>query len=126
MKLRLIPFLLFALLALPLAAQSYDKQWQQVDRLVNNDDQPKQALALVRQIHQRALSEKNDAQLLRSAAAWVQLSGILSPDSAALAVQQMEQIAQDETRAVEHALWCATLGQLLIKESGDTAKVSRG
>ena len=126
MKIRLIPFLLFALLALPLAAQSYDKQWQQVDRLVNKDDQPKQALALVRQIHQRALSEKNDAQLLRSAAAWVQLTGILSPDSAALAVQQMEQIAQGETRAVEHALWCATLGQLLIKETGDTAKVSRG
>ena len=126
MKLRLIPFLLFALLALPLAAQSYDKQWQQVDRLVNDADQPQQALALVRQIHQRALSEKNDSQLLRSAAAWVQLSGILSPDTAALALQQMEQIAQGETRAIEHALWCATLGQLLIKETGDTAKVSRG
>ena len=126
MKLRLIPFLLSALLAFPLAAQSYDKQWQQVDRLVSDDDRPQQALALVRQIHQRALAEKNEAQLLRSAAAWVQLTRILSPDSAALAVQQMEQIAQGETRAVERALWCATLGQLLVQQTGDTATVGRG
>lgn len=126
MKIRLIPFLLLVLLTLPLAAQSYEKQWQQVDLLVTKDDQPKQALAMVRQIHQRALAEKNHAQLLRSAAAWVQLTTILSPDSGALAVQQMEQIAQGETRAVEHALWCATLGQLLIKHTGDTATVGRG
>lgn len=126
MKIRLISFILSALLALPLAAQSYDKQWAEADRLVNDADRPQQALALVRQIHQRALTEKNHAQLLRSAAAWVQLTTILSPDSGALAVQQMEQIAQGETRAVEHALWCATLGQLLIKHTGDTATVGRG
>lgn len=126
MKIRLISFLLLALLALSLAAQSYDKQWQQVDVLINNDDRPQKALSLVRKIHQRALTEKNHAQLLRSAAAWVQLTTILSPDSGALAVQQMEQIAQSETRAVEHALWCATLGQLLVQHRGDTATVGRG
>ena len=126
MKIRLISFILSALLAFPLAAQSYDKQWQQVDLLINKDDRPQEALTLVRQIHQRALAEKNHAQLLRSAAAWVQLTTILSPDSGALAVQQMEQIAQSETRAVEHALWCATLGQLLVQHTGDTATVGRG
>lgn len=113
-------FLLLALLlpALTLSAQSYESLWKQVEGEIEKD-LPQSALKILKTLQNKAVREKNDAQLLRAMFVGFQLHEDIAPDSGRVVVAQMEQAYARERRPVERALWQSALGQFYL------AKVQR-
>lgn len=122
---------LFASLALSLSssAQSYETLWKQVEAN-SQKDLPKSALEIVEQIRDKAVAEKNDAQLLRASLMSHVYGNEISPDSGKTYYVQMEAALERETRLVEKALWHSALAQAAPRASyfeedydGDQQKV---
>lgn len=107
----IITFFLGLLLPATSVAQSYDELWEQTRKAAGND-LPASALENVRQIRQKAVAEKNDAQLLKAVLMERIYGGEISPDSATAVVGQMEQALSEETRPVVKALWHSALAQV--------------
>ncbi len=92
------------------SGQSYSKLWQTVNNYTR-DDLPQSALESVEQIRQKALSEKNDAQLMRALLMQRLLGAELSPDTAQTYLERMKQALAAEERPVMKALWHSALAQ---------------
>lgn len=119
--------LLVSLVGFTASAQTYKALWSQAETAATKDGKPKTALATVRTIHEKALSEGNDAELLRAATAEVQLLSYLSPDSVRHSLQSLREAAEREQRPAVRALWHSTLGRLHVEaDRSDTALVNRG
>lgn len=125
-------FLFFITMAgfLSATAQTYDRQWEAVERAVDND-LPKTALKHVRAIRQRATRDHNTAQLLRSLLTEAVMQQEVAPDSGKTTLPLIEAEMARETRPVEHALWQYALGRLLMAQyqsmtASDTATLRRG
>jgi len=123
---------LMSLMPLLANAQSYSKMWAQVEDF-QKKDQPKSALESLSRIEKKALSEKNDAQLLRCVLTERLLKYDIAPDSGRAVVQRMEQALEAETRPVARAMWQSALGQVLLNtgrrtwhQAADTAALERG
>ena len=115
---------------LPIAAQTYERQWQAVETAADND-LPKTALKHVRDIRTRATRDKNAPQLLRALLTEAVMQQEIAPDSGKKALPLIETAMTQETRPVEHALWQYALGRLLLMQNrsdydGDTLDRHRG
>ena len=115
---------------LPIAAQTYERQWQAVETAADND-LPKTALKHVRDIRTRATRDKNAPQLLRALLTEAVMQQEIAPDSGKEALPLIETAMTQETRPVEHALWQYALGRLLLMQNrsdydGDTLDRHRG
>lgn len=107
--------------------QSYSRLWKDTQAAIN-DDHPKTALLSVDRIVDKATHEGQEAQLLRATLVRLQLQNDIAPDSARAMRLRLEHIADNDTAkgpAVQ-ALWCSAVGQLCLKQWGDTAAISRG
>lgn len=91
-------------------AQSYDKLWQEAKAHVDND-LPKSAIEVVNKIQQKAVTEGNDAQLLRAMLTQRMLGAELSADSVAPWLQRMEVALAAETKPAMQALWHVALAK---------------
>lgn len=91
-------------------AQSYDKLWQEAKAHVDND-LPKSAIEVVNKIQQKAVTEGNDAQLLRVMLTQRMLGAELSADSVAPWLQRMEAALAAETKPAMQALWHVALAK---------------
>lgn len=89
----------------------YPSMWNRVAEAFNND-LPKSALVVVREIRDHALTEDNQPQLLRALATEFTISHEVSPDSDAVTLHRVEEILEREQRPVEKALWQYVLGKL--------------
>lgn len=105
--------LMFAVLSAVcgMKAQSYDELWKQAGDAAKKD-LPKTALGHVRKIHEKAMAEGNDAQLLRAALMYNVYGGEISPDTSAVCVERMESARSAESRTVVKALWDCALAQV--------------
>lgn len=92
------------------SAQSYDKLWQEAKAHVDND-LPKSAIEVVNKIQQKAVTEGNDAQLLRVMLTQRMLGAELSADSVAPWLQRMEVALAAETKPAMQALWHVALAK---------------
>lgn len=92
------------------SAQSYDKLWQEAKAHVDND-LPKSAIEVVNKIQQKAVTEGNDAQLLRAMLTQRMLGAELSADSVAPWLQRMEVALAAETKPAMQALWHVALAK---------------
>lgn len=86
---RILTFLLCLLAVVTASAQTFDALWKKAEAAIASDH-PQSALKQVGQIHQKAIGERNDAQLLRAILVRLQLKGEISPDSAAVHTALME------------------------------------
>lgn len=93
------------------SAQTYDKLWEKAQSDISKD-LPQQALLSVMRIHHKAVSEHNDAQLLRAELMQLALKGEVSTDSVDVLVGRMERALQQESRPVMQALWHSALAQV--------------
>ncbi|MBR1733311.1 MAG: hypothetical protein IJ729_06210 [Alloprevotella sp.] len=119
------------------SAQSYEELWKKVDAEIQKD-LPKSALKALKNIQDKAMREKNDAQLLRAMLIGFQLHEDIAPDSGRVVVSQMEAAYAQEKRPVIRTLWQSALGQFYLAKSAprylyryeripiDTAARSRG
>ena len=119
-------------IGLSAAAQSYDALWKKL-QAASRDDLPKTALSFAQQLQQKALAEKNDAQLLRAELSVLQLQGEMAPDSATAVISRMEAALAAEQRPVVRALWHSALAQVYharrytygLRARRDTAAVNK-
>lgn len=93
-----------------ISAQSYDKLWEQVQRDAEKD-LPQSALNGVEQIRLKATTENNATQLLRALLMLRIYGGQVSPDSAQVYVNDIEQMLAQEQQPVMKALQHAALAQ---------------
>lgn len=125
---RILTFLLCLLAVVTASAQTFDALWKKAEAAIASDH-PQSALKQVGQIHQKAIGERNEAQLLRAILVRLQLKGEISPDSAAVHTALMEQALRAETDPVVKALWHSALAQVYTQRASrswprDTAAVS--
>ena len=111
------------------SAQTYDKLWEKAQSDIRKD-LPQQALQSVMRIHAKAVSERNDAQLLRAELMQLALKEEVCPDSAEVLIHRMENALKQETRPVVQALWHSALAQIYEQRNNsiwntDTASVSQ-
>lgn len=104
---------------------SYETLWKQAEAAISKD-LPKSALAAIQQILDRAAAEGNDAQLLAATLVSYQLNDEVAPDSGAVHLAQLESAAAREQRPAVKALWQCAVGQVLLRQYGDTACQRRG
>lgn len=103
--------LVFQLFALTASAQSYTRLWQQVED-ASVKDLPKQALTYVKSIHEKAIRENDDVQLLKSHLALIQYNYEINTDSLLPFVQRMEEALEREKRPLQRSLWHSALAQI--------------
>ena len=82
-----------------ISAQSYDKLWEQVQRDAEKD-LPQSALNGVEQIRLKATTENNATQLLRALLMLRIYGGQVSPDSAQVYVNDIEQMLAQDRKSV--------------------------
>ena len=92
-------------------ADRYTEMWNRAAKAFN-DDLPKSALNIVREIRETALAKDNQPQLLRAMATECTISHEICPDSDAVALRRAEEIMRREQRPVEKALWQYVMGTL--------------
>lgn len=93
------------------AEGSYTEMWNRAAKAFN-DDLPKSALNIVREISSKALADDNQPQLLRAMATECTISHEISPDSDAVTLRRAEEIMKREQRPAEKALWQYVVGKL--------------
>lgn len=97
-------------------AQSYEQLWKKTQEAAERD-LPATALENVRQVRQKALAEKNDAQLLRAVLMERIYGGEISPDSAKAIEGQMEAALAGENRPVALGMWHSALAHVFNPSS---------
>lgn len=107
----LISVLAYLLFIGSATAQSYDHLWKKV-QAASQDDLPQTALSYTRQIRNKALTEGNDAQLLKAVLMERVCHAEISPDSAKACTRRMEQALAGEHRPVQQALWHTALSRI--------------
>ena len=90
-------------------AQSYEKQWKQVEKAWENG-QPEQTWQLAQGIYDRAKKEKNTAQLLKAYLAMMQSRQEIAPDSFYQHIHELEQWCAGATEPVEASMLHLVLG----------------
>ena len=111
---------LTSLISLPTYAQSYSKLWKQAETAIRND-LPQSALTAVNTVYQKALTDGNDAQLLRASLMQRLLWNDIAPDSGKVVLKQMEAAYASEKRPIERAMWASALAQVHATFRNDTA-----
>lgn len=101
-------------IALSATAQDYNSLWKQAEAEARND-LPKSAIEIVKTIHDKALEEKNTAELLRSMLMLRTYSNEFSPDSAQVYTDNMEALLKNEKDPIIKALLHSALAQCYIK-----------
>lgn len=91
--------------------KSYKRLWTEVVWAFN-DDLPKSALNIVKQIRQKAEAEQNHPQLLRSLCTEMTIAHEISSDSDSIVIHRIESAMELEKRPAERALWQHALGRL--------------
>lgn len=125
---KILSFLFLFTFSMSIVAQSYDQLWTKASKAAQAD-LPKSALALIQQIQQKAIAEKNDAQLLKSSLAAMACGVEIAPDSVNQYIRQMEQALAVEKRPLEQALWHSALAQVYaaydseLREKGMPASI---
>lgn len=112
MKLKAILSAAVAMTAMEASAQNYDVLWKQVDKFILSD-LPKSALGALRQIRQKARTEKNEAQLLRTYLVERNQRYEISADSARTTLAEIRTITGRQKDPLTAALWNNALGHLL-------------
>lgn len=110
-------------------AQSYDRLWKKADEATAND-LPKSALLIANKVYDKAVAEHNDAQLLKAVLMQRIYQCDISPDSAEVCIQRMEQALACEQRPVVQALWHTALARIYadgvsLYDDSQSAKTSR-
>ncbi|MBR2862375.1 MAG: hypothetical protein IKB97_02285 [Bacteroidaceae bacterium] len=103
-------FLFMTLIMSILHACKEPYQWLEVEDAIHSD-KPKTALRLLEKMEQRAVAEKNGAQLLRIRHTMYDCLCEISPDSAFSAMQRMEELCSKEEDPVLKALWHVSLAE---------------
>lgn len=84
---------------------SYDRSWEKVESFIN-DDTPRSAIKEAEKIYKRAASEKNFPQLTRAGLTLMAMRHDISPDSAVVDVEQLEQLVKErEAKAATPRDW---------------------
>lgn len=107
---KIMLLMLCLLTSVAVSAQNYETLWKSVKEHQYND-LPKSALEVLVKIRNKAISEGNDAQLLKAALVMRQMHEDISTDSGKVALARMEEALARETRPVQRALWQSALGQ---------------
>ncbi len=97
-------------------AQSYNSLWKEV-RNYTKDDLPKSALKSVDKIISQAHKKGDGGQLIAALLARRQLSGQISPDSAAVMIPAIERYLSGEQRPEMKSLYHVVLGELYQAEN---------
>lgn len=108
-------FLITALLCVlfPFAAmsQNYSSMWKQFEKACEKD-LPQDELAVLAKIRDKARSEKDYGQLLKSELQTMAVQSMVSPDSLLPQLKRYEAVAAKEGDTVLGAVYCSTLGHI--------------
>ena len=89
------------------SAQSYEAMWKEVAKY-HEKDQPKSALQQAQSIYNKALSEDNESEALYALLTMCLMGYEISPDSATVYTQRLEDMLQNDvdaaSKAVTHSL----------------------
>ena len=108
--------MIWLVLAASASAQSYNNLWKQVQTDAEND-LPQSAIKSIQRIYNKALDEKNEAQILRSMLMLRTYGYEISPDTAQVYTNRIEALLKTETRPVMQALLHAALAQCYAKRN---------
>ncbi len=117
---------LCAVSIVPVAAQTYETLWQDV-QAAQQKDLPKTVLTAVRHIYDRAQAEGNRVEQMKAMLVLVQQGWTLSPDTARVFIKEFEAMPDAPDSAAVNALRHALLGSAYTWISAgrsDTAAVS--
>lgn len=92
-------------------AQSYDTLWKNVETFLAKD-LPKSAGTEIEKISQKALAEGNDAQFLKATLMALNTGSEISPDTAEVMIQRMEETLSRATSPEVKALWHCALAKV--------------
>lgn len=105
--------------ALPVVAQSYDKLWREAEAAIRQD-LPQSALHPVNAVYQKAVSESNDAQMLRALLMRHLLWNDIAPDSGKVMLKHIEEAYARQQQPILRAMWASALAQTHATFRGDT------
>ena len=117
---------LCAVSVMPVAAQTYETLWQDV-QAAQQKDLPKTVLTAVRHIYDKAQAEGNRVEQMKAMLVLVQQGWTLSPDTARVFIKEFEAMPDAPDSAAVNALRHALLGSAYTWISAgrsDTAAVS--
>lgn len=113
---QLLLFIFCLLVALPMSAQNYERQWKKVEQAMR-DDQPRTVVSESRRLYEMAEQHNNLPQMLRAYLTFMQYRGELSPDSIAIDKAKLVQWQQQTADVVERSLLSFVLG---VNETEDS------
>lgn len=113
---KIFSLMVWLVLAASASAQSYNSLWKQVQTDAEND-LPQSAIKSIQRIYNKALDEKNEAQMLRSMLMLRTYGYEISPDTAQVYTNRIEALLKTETRPVMQALLHAALAQCYAKRN---------
>jgi uncharacterized protein YfaS (alpha-2-macroglobulin family) len=103
--------LLSTIFSIPLMAQSYSTLWEHFGK-AHDKDLPKEELAILSRIKDKARGDKAYGQLLKAELQTVSVQSLLSPDSLDSQLEHYKKLAASTDDIVLNAVYCSTLGHI--------------
>lgn len=106
---QLLLFIFCLLVALPMSAQNYERQWKKVQQAVS-DDQPRTVVMESQRLYDMAEQHNNLSQMLRAYLTFMQYRNEISPDSFVIDKAKLVQWQQQTMDVVDRSVLSFVLG----------------